>query len=101
MSNTAPPQARTGDRHRGILPGDGTSAADISGVGAADGPGATRQVPIAVRKTLIVVAVFGQPGTAGTILPNAPHAGHSLVLPLRHGWKAPPAVPACPTRSEQ
>jgi hypothetical protein len=54
-----------------------------------------------VRKTLIVVAVFGQPGTAGTIPPNALHAGHSLVLAMRHGWKARPAVPACPTRSEQ
>jgi len=28
-------------------PADGTSAADTSGVGVADGPGATRQVPIA------------------------------------------------------
>lgn len=34
------------------------------------------------RKTLIVAAVFGQPGTAQTILPNALHAGHNLVLAL-------------------
>jgi serine-type D-Ala-D-Ala carboxypeptidase (penicillin-binding protein 5/6) len=34
------------------------------------------------RKTLIVAAVFGQPSTAGTILPNALQAGHSLVLAL-------------------
>jgi D-alanyl-D-alanine carboxypeptidase (penicillin-binding protein 5/6) len=36
------------------------------------------------RKTLIVAAAFGQPGTAGTILPNALRAGHSLVLALDH-----------------
>lgn len=34
------------------------------------------------RKTLIVAAVLGQPGTAATILPNALQAGHSLVLAL-------------------
>jgi D-alanyl-D-alanine carboxypeptidase (penicillin-binding protein 5/6) len=34
------------------------------------------------RKTLIVAAAFGQPGTAGTILPNALRAGHNLVLAL-------------------
>jgi D-alanyl-D-alanine carboxypeptidase (penicillin-binding protein 5/6) len=34
------------------------------------------------RKTLIVAATFGQPGTAGTILPNALQAGHGLVLAL-------------------
>ena len=32
--------------------------------------------------TLIVAATFGQPGTAGTILPNALRAGHNLVLAL-------------------
>jgi len=32
--------------------------------------------------TLIVAATFGQPGTAGTILPNALQAGHDLVLAL-------------------
>jgi serine-type D-Ala-D-Ala carboxypeptidase (penicillin-binding protein 5/6) len=32
--------------------------------------------------TLIVAATFGQPGTAGTILPNALQAGRSLVLAL-------------------
>src|SRR5580704_1296899 len=36
------------------------------------------------RKTLIVVATFGQPGTAETILPNALQAGHNLVLALDH-----------------
>ena len=34
------------------------------------------------RKTLIVAATFGQPGTAGTILPNALEAGRDLVLAL-------------------
>jgi serine-type D-Ala-D-Ala carboxypeptidase (penicillin-binding protein 5/6) len=34
------------------------------------------------RKTLIVAAIFGQPGTAGTILRNALQAGHGLVLAL-------------------
>jgi D-alanyl-D-alanine carboxypeptidase (penicillin-binding protein 5/6) len=36
------------------------------------------------RKTLIVAATFGQPGTVATILPNALQAGHSLVLALDH-----------------
>jgi serine-type D-Ala-D-Ala carboxypeptidase (penicillin-binding protein 5/6) len=31
---------------------------------------------------LIVAAAFGQPGPAGTILPNALQAGHNLVLAL-------------------
>jgi D-alanyl-D-alanine carboxypeptidase (penicillin-binding protein 5/6) len=34
------------------------------------------------RNTLIVAAIFGQPGTAETILPNALRAGHNLVLAL-------------------
>jgi D-alanyl-D-alanine carboxypeptidase (penicillin-binding protein 5/6) len=34
------------------------------------------------HNTLIVAATFGQPGTAQTILPNALHAGHTLVLTL-------------------
>jgi D-alanyl-D-alanine carboxypeptidase (penicillin-binding protein 5/6) len=34
------------------------------------------------HRTLIVAATFGQPGTAQTILPNALHAGHMLVLAL-------------------
>jgi serine-type D-Ala-D-Ala carboxypeptidase (penicillin-binding protein 5/6) len=34
------------------------------------------------RKTLIVAAAFGQPGTAATILPNALQAGRNLVLAL-------------------
>jgi len=34
------------------------------------------------RRTLIVAATFGQPGTAATILPNALRAGHDLVLAL-------------------
>jgi D-alanyl-D-alanine carboxypeptidase (penicillin-binding protein 5/6) len=34
------------------------------------------------RKTLIVAAAFGQPGTAETILPNALGAGDTLVLAL-------------------
>ena len=29
-----------------------------------------------------MAATFGQPGTAGTILPNALQAGHNLVLAL-------------------
>ena len=32
--------------------------------------------------TLLVAATFGQPGTAGAILPNALQAGHDLVLAL-------------------
>jgi hypothetical protein len=76
------------------------------------------------RKTLIVAATFGQPGTAATVLPNALQAGRGLVLaldralapggqsgsrdnsggppqgpPERHDRKAP--VPACQTRPEQ
>ena len=50
------------------------------------------------HRTLIVASAFGQPGTAGTILPNALQAGHNLVLALDralgHGTrrrKAPPA----------
>jgi serine-type D-Ala-D-Ala carboxypeptidase (penicillin-binding protein 5/6) len=34
------------------------------------------------HNTLIVAATFGQPGTAGTILPNALQAGQNLVLAL-------------------
>jgi hypothetical protein len=34
------------------------------------------------RKTLIVAATLGQPGTAGTIRPNALRAGHNLMLAL-------------------
>jgi D-alanyl-D-alanine carboxypeptidase (penicillin-binding protein 5/6) len=57
------------------------------------------------RKTLIVAATLGQPGTAGTILPNALQAGHSLVLALdsalahgaqsgsRHDSEGPPQGP--------
>jgi len=51
------------------------------------------------RKTLIVAATFGQPGTAETILPNALRAGDNLVLALdralglgaRQGRKDPSA----------
>jgi hypothetical protein len=34
------------------------------------------------HSTLIVAATFGQPGTAGTILPNALQTGRNLVLAL-------------------
>ena len=34
------------------------------------------------HNTLVVAATFGQPGTAGTILPHALQAGHDLVLAL-------------------
>jgi hypothetical protein len=34
------------------------------------------------HETLIVAATLGQPGTAGTILPNALRADHNLVLAL-------------------
>jgi serine-type D-Ala-D-Ala carboxypeptidase (penicillin-binding protein 5/6) len=34
------------------------------------------------RKTLIVAVTLGQPGTAGTILPNALQASHDLLLAL-------------------
>jgi serine-type D-Ala-D-Ala carboxypeptidase (penicillin-binding protein 5/6) len=40
------------------------------------------------RQTLIVAAVFGQPGTAGTDLLNALQAGHRLVLALDHALGA-------------
>ena len=47
------------------------------------------------HETLIVAAVFGQPGTAATILPNALQAGYGLVLALdralgagaQSGWR--------------
>ena len=49
------------------------------------------------HRTLILAAVFGQPGTAQTILPNALRAGHNLVLALdralghgTRGRKEPP-----------
>jgi D-alanyl-D-alanine carboxypeptidase (penicillin-binding protein 5/6) len=57
------------------------------------------------HKTLIVAAVLGQPGTAGTILANALQAGHNLVLALdralgagrqsgsRHDSEGPPQGP--------
>jgi serine-type D-Ala-D-Ala carboxypeptidase (penicillin-binding protein 5/6) len=44
------------------------------------------------RKTLIVAAVFGQPGTAQTILPNALRAGHDLVLALDHALSSGTSV---------
>jgi D-alanyl-D-alanine carboxypeptidase (penicillin-binding protein 5/6) len=34
------------------------------------------------HSTLIVAAAFGQPGTMATMLPNALHAGHQLVMAL-------------------
>jgi D-alanyl-D-alanine carboxypeptidase (penicillin-binding protein 5/6) len=57
------------------------------------------------HKTLIEVAVLGQPGTAGTILASALQAGHNLVLALdraigagrqsgsRHDSEGPPQGP--------
>jgi D-alanyl-D-alanine carboxypeptidase (penicillin-binding protein 5/6) len=64
------------------------------------------------RKTLIVAATFGQPGTAGTILPNALQAGHNLMLALdsalgsgsgqaRQGNQAHPGRGLPPARPEQ
>jgi D-alanyl-D-alanine carboxypeptidase (penicillin-binding protein 5/6) len=41
------------------------------------------------RKTLIVAATFGQPGTAETILPNALRAGRNLVLALDRALARP------------
>jgi D-alanyl-D-alanine carboxypeptidase (penicillin-binding protein 5/6) len=41
-------------------PADGTSAADISGIGVTDGPGATRQVPIASVAKLMTAYVVLQ-----------------------------------------
>jgi D-alanyl-D-alanine carboxypeptidase (penicillin-binding protein 5/6) len=49
------------------------------------------------RKTLIVAATFGQPGTAATILPNALQAGHNLVLALDHALN--PGVRSGPPRA--
>jgi serine-type D-Ala-D-Ala carboxypeptidase (penicillin-binding protein 5/6) len=51
------------------------------------------------HNTLIVAATFGQPGTAGTILPNALHAGHNLVLALNTALD-PGAQPGSPDNSE-
>jgi D-alanyl-D-alanine carboxypeptidase (penicillin-binding protein 5/6) len=42
------------------------------------------------RKSLIVAATFGQPGTAETILPNALQAGHNLVLALDRALRPSP-----------
>jgi D-alanyl-D-alanine carboxypeptidase (penicillin-binding protein 5/6) len=42
------------------------------------------------RGILIVAATFGQPGTAGTILPNALQAGRNLVLALDTALDAGP-----------
>src|SRR5262249_34897111 len=49
-AETVPPQAGTAtpsqeQRSAVAWPADGTSAADISGIGVVDGPGATRQCP--------------------------------------------------------
>jgi hypothetical protein len=101
MSQTAPAQARTGCRPlRGILALlaalaclAGLAMAELktspSGPAASSGPAAlpsgtvTPRVGTAAgRKTLIVAVTFGQPGTAGTILPNALQASHDLVLAL-------------------
>lgn len=46
------------------------------------------------RRILIVAATLGQPGTAGTILPNALQAGHSLVLALDSALARGPAPSA-------
>jgi D-alanyl-D-alanine carboxypeptidase (penicillin-binding protein 5/6) len=51
------------------------------------------------HNTLIVAATFGQPGTAGTILPNALRAGHNLVLALNTALD-PGAQPGSPDNSE-
>jgi D-alanyl-D-alanine carboxypeptidase (penicillin-binding protein 5/6) len=51
------------------------------------------------RRTLIVAATFGQPGTAQTILPNALHAGHMLVLALDRALD-PGAQPGSRDKSE-
>ena len=51
------------------------------------------------RRTLIVAATFGQPGTAQTILPNALQAGHNLVLALDHALD-PGAEPRSGDNSE-
>jgi D-alanyl-D-alanine carboxypeptidase (penicillin-binding protein 5/6) len=51
------------------------------------------------RKTLIVAATFGQPGTAGTIVPNALQAGHDLVLAVDRAL-APGAQPGSRDDSE-
>ena len=39
---------------------------------------------------LIVAAAFGQPGTTGTILPNALQAGDGLVLALEQSFRSQP-----------
>jgi D-alanyl-D-alanine carboxypeptidase (penicillin-binding protein 5/6) len=42
------------------------------------------------RKTLIIAATLGQPGTARTILPNALRAGNALVLALKDALSRQP-----------
>jgi hypothetical protein len=95
-SGTVTPQAGTAAPSQEQLgavswPADGASATDTSGIGVTDGPGATRQVPIASVAKLMTAyvpdppadrATFGQPGTAGTILQHALQAGRDLVLAL-------------------
>jgi D-alanyl-D-alanine carboxypeptidase (penicillin-binding protein 5/6) len=50
------------------------------------------------RKTLIIAATLGQPGTARTILPNALQAGNALVLALDDALSHKPRRPS-PLRS--
>src|SRR5579875_3564107 len=72
----------------------GTSAADVSGIGVADGPGATRRVPIASVAKLMTAYVIlhdhplpaGEPGPVITVgpseaaaYPEQARAGDSLV----------------------
>jgi D-alanyl-D-alanine carboxypeptidase (penicillin-binding protein 5/6) len=51
------------------------------------------------RKTLIIAATLGQPGTMRTILPNALQAGSALVLSLEDALSRQPRRPS-PTRRE-
>jgi D-alanyl-D-alanine carboxypeptidase (penicillin-binding protein 5/6) len=58
------PSVMTTPRQEGLgtvsWPADGTSAADISGIGVTEGPGATRQVPIASVAKLMTAYVILQ-----------------------------------------
>jgi hypothetical protein len=87
-------------------PADGVSAADISGIGVTDGPGATRQVPItSVAKLMTAYVVLqdpplprGGPGpghhgraVGGSRIPSQARDGDSLVA-VAAGRRSPGAM---------
>jgi D-alanyl-D-alanine carboxypeptidase (penicillin-binding protein 5/6) len=71
-------------------PTDGTSAADISGIGVVDGPGATRQVPIASVAKLMTAFVVLQDhplygGGSGPDITVEPSEAAAYPSQARHG----------------